>query len=67
MSQCINKEENLKKCNCTYSGCSRKGMCCECLHYHLSQNQVPACFFNAEDEATYDRSIDFFISRYKKR
>ena len=65
MSQCLNKEKNLEKCNCTYPGCPRKGMCCECLHYHLSQNEVPACFFNAKDEATYDRSFEYFMRSLK--
>jgi len=67
MTQCTNKEDNLKKCNCSYSGCSRKGICCECLRYHLSQGEVPACFFDDKAEATYNRSIDYFISNYKKR
>ncbi|MFC1800697.1 DUF6485 family protein [Nanoarchaeota archaeon] len=55
------KQENLKKCNCTYSGCSKKGMCCECLRYHLSMKQLPACCFSADAEATYDRSFEQFI------
>lgn len=67
MSQCSNKEENLKKCNCSYPGCPRKGICCECLHYHLPSGQVPACFFSNKDEATYNRSMDFFIAQYRKR
>jgi len=25
------KEQNLKRCNCTYEPCPKKGMCCECL------------------------------------
>ena len=24
------KEQNLKNCNCTYPGCSHKGICCDC-------------------------------------
>ncbi len=55
------KDSNLNKCNCTYQGCPRKGICCECLHYHLSQNQLPACCFSKEAEATFDRSFAKFI------
>ncbi len=44
-------------CNCTYPGCPRKGICCECLHYHRKMNQLPACYFDEETEKTYDRSI----------
>lgn len=57
---CPNKDKNMKHCNCTYS-CSKKGMCCECLHYHRKMGQLPACFFNESDEATYDRSVERFI------
>lgn len=64
---CQNKDLNLSKCPCSYPGCSRKGVCCECLQYHLSCDEVPACFFSPEAERTYDRSIEYFISEYKKR
>ena len=57
---CINKEKNLKNCNCTYS-CSKKGICCECIAYHRGMNQLPACYFNKEDEASYDRSVERFL------
>ena len=60
-AKCQNYEKNLERCNCTYSGCSKKGTCCECLPYHLSMGQLPACAFSAEDERTYDRSIERFI------
>ncbi len=55
-TNCPNKEENLKHCNCTYS-CAKKGLCCECVAYHRGKGQIPACFFSKEGEATYDRSI----------
>ena len=55
------KQENLEKCNCSYEGCSRKGLCCECLKYHLSKNQLPDCFFPVDVEKTYDRSFEKFI------
>ncbi|MCG2705673.1 MAG: DUF6485 family protein [Candidatus Omnitrophica bacterium] len=58
---CPNKEINLKKCICTYEPCSRKGMCCECVQYHLRNNELPACFFTKEAEATYNRSASNFM------
>ncbi len=64
---CVNKEKNIKRCNCTYPGCSRKGICCECLQYHLSSGEFPACFFSPEAEKTYDRSIEYFISLRKNK
>lgn len=54
------KEQNLKNCPCTYS-CDKKGVCCECIKYHLSRKELPACYFSAEAEKTYDRSIEKFI------
>ena len=61
MKQCVNKEENLKNCACTYPGCPRKGICCECLKHHLRNKELPACCFPPEVEKTYDRSIEKFI------
>ncbi len=54
------KDENLKKCNCTYEPCPKKGLCCECLRYHLKMRQLPGCCFSDEYEKTYDRSFEFF-------
>ena len=54
------KDQNLKNCNCTYSPCSRKGTCCDCISYHLRMRQLPACAFPAKAEATYDRSFEHF-------
>ncbi len=59
-AECARMEKNLDRCNCTYPGCPRKGICCECIHYHLKMNQVPACFFPPEEEKTYDRSFKRF-------
>ena len=56
-----NKEKNIGNCNCTYEPCPRKGICCECLSYHLNNKQVPACFFPAGAEKTYDRSMKHFL------
>lgn len=66
MKECANKDKNLSRCNCSYPSCPRKGICCECLHYHLSAGEVPACFFPQDAEKTYNRSIDHFIAVYKK-
>ena len=54
------KSQNLDKCNCSYSPCARKGICCECIAYHLSSRHLPACCFPADAEATYDRSFEHF-------
>ncbi len=61
MVDCPNKERNLQMCNCTYAGCDKKGMCCECIRYHRKIGELPACFFSDEVERTYDRSIGRFI------
>jgi len=60
------KQENLKKCNCTWQGCSRKGVCCECIAYHLKMRQLPACCFPSEEEKTYDRSFEKFAELVKE-
>lgn len=60
-----NKETNLGQCNCTYEPCSRKGICCECIAYHRRSNELPACYFSAEAEKTYDRSIRKFVEENK--
>ncbi|MFH1363595.1 MAG: DUF6485 family protein [Candidatus Omnitrophota bacterium] len=59
---CENKKKNSQICSCTYPGCSRKGLCCECLQYHLSNQEIPGCFFPPQAEKTYNRSRDYFIS-----
>lgn len=67
MADCNNLEENLNHCNCTYEPCSRKGKCCECIRYHWSMNELPACLFPPEIEKTYDRSLRRFIEIYSKK
>jgi hypothetical protein len=57
--ECMQKE-NLKDCNCTYD-CPKKGFCRKCVREHREKNQLPACYFSAEAEKTYDRSIEYFI------
>jgi len=59
------KQDNLEMCNCSYEGCPRKGICCECIAYHRKKGQLPACYFSDKAEATYDRSIEKFIEDYK--
>ena len=59
MTEC-NVDENKMVCNCTYN-CDKKGMCCECLRYHLRMGEFPACFFPDDVEKTYNRSIENFI------
>jgi hypothetical protein len=59
------KSSNSKNCTCTYDGCSRKGVCCDCLQYHLKSRQLPGCCFPPEDEATYDRSFEAFARAWK--
>ncbi|MDA8404298.1 MAG: DUF6485 family protein [Desulfobacteraceae bacterium] len=54
------KEQNLKTCNCSYDPCGRKGMCCDCIRYHLKSRQLPACYFPKVAEATFDRSFEHF-------
>ena len=58
---------NKKHCNCSYEPCPRKGMCCDCLHYHRAQGQLPACLFPDDIEKSYDRSIEKFIAIYQAR
>lgn len=55
------KEKNLQDCTCTYPGCSRKGICCECVAHHRTAGEIPGCFFTAKTEKIYDRSIKNFI------
>ena len=54
------KQQNLENCNCSYGGCARKGVCCECISYHLGMKQLPACCFPDDVEQTYDRSFKRF-------
>lgn len=65
--ECVNKSKNLKNCACTYSPCSRKGICCECIRYHLASGEVPACFFTPEAEKAYNRSKEYYFSTQKNK
>ncbi len=58
------KSKNVKECNCSYAGCSKKGTCCECISFHLSMKELPACCFPAAAERTYDRSFVAFAKAW---
>ena len=60
------EEENKESCPCTYPGCSRKGVCCECIRYHWQLKELPGCLFPTEVEKTYDRSLRKFIEIYSR-
>jgi hypothetical protein len=54
------QERNLTNCNCSYEPCSRKGICCECIQYHLRARELPACCFPDDTERTFNRSFEKF-------
>jgi hypothetical protein len=60
------KESNLARCTCTYEPCSRKGVCCDCVSYHLRSQELPACAFPNDAERTYDRSFAHFARLVQK-
>jgi hypothetical protein len=60
MTEC-NVAANAAGCNCTYEPCARKGRCCECVAYHRAAGELPACFFDARAERTYDRGVAHFL------
>ncbi|PIY23980.1 MAG: cytosolic protein [Deltaproteobacteria bacterium CG_4_10_14_3_um_filter_51_14] len=61
------KQDNITHCNCSYEPCSRKGICCRCLSYHLKSRELPACCFPKDAEATYDRSFEHFAGLVRQR
>ena len=54
------QERNLKHCNCGYEPCARKGVCCECIQYHLRMRELSACVFPDEVERSFDRLFERF-------
>ena len=58
---CPNKEKNGAACPCTYAGCTRHGLCCECVAYHARSGEFPGCFFSKEGERTWDRSFENLV------
>jgi hypothetical protein len=63
---CDKMKQNMSACTCSYPGCSRKGKCCECISYHLKNDELPGCAFPAEVERTYDRSFARFVACHNK-
>lgn len=61
-----NVQKNKKKCNCTYEPCPRKGVCCDCIAYHLRMNELPACCFPDDVERTWDRSFAKFVEIHSR-
>jgi len=55
-----NKDMNLNRCTCTYEPCPRKGVCCDCIQYHVRNRELPGCCFPREAERTYNRSFEYF-------
>jgi len=66
MADCPNKQRNLASCTCTYP-CSKRGICCDCVAQHRAVGELPGCFFPAEAERTYDRSVAYFIQVMQDR
>ncbi len=60
------QEKNMEHCNCTYDPCARKGICCDCIQYHLRSRQLPACCFPDTVERTFDRSFEKFAQLVKE-
>ena len=60
-----NLKTNLQSCTCTYEPCSRKGKCCECISFHRGSDELPACYFTADVERTFDRSAARFVASRK--
>ncbi|HOW18205.1 MAG TPA: DUF6485 family protein [Phycisphaerae bacterium] len=54
------KKTNAVNCTCTYASCNRRGLCCECIQYHLAHKELPGCCFPPEVEKTYDRRFETF-------
>jgi hypothetical protein len=61
-----NKTRNIESCNCTYDPCDRKGICCDCISYHLKNRELPGCCFPNKAERTYDRSFAHFARLFSR-
>lgn len=60
------KDRNAKsRCTCTYTSCDKRGVCCDCIAYHLANRQLPGCCFPPAAERTYDRSFEAFARAWK--
>ncbi|MGQ9463632.1 MAG: hypothetical protein ACUVTP_11515 [Candidatus Fervidibacter sp.] len=59
-----------KSCICSWTACEKKGNYCLCLQYHISDNELPGCFFTPEVERTYDITrwvLDLSLKRFPLR
>ena len=54
------QDEILQNCTCTYTSCSRMGLCCDCIAYHKRSNELPGCLFPKDAERTYNRTVKYF-------
>lgn len=54
------RESNLGNCPCLHTECSKHGVCCKCLRYHLGLDELPACCFPDEIAKTDERSFNKF-------
>ncbi len=63
--ECNNEQKNMERCKCTYDGCDKHAICCECLASHLGSKQLPGCCFPPEVERTYDRSFKTFAKAWE--
>ena len=36
-------EANKQTCTCGNAGCPRRGLCCECLRFHVARKSLPMC------------------------
>jgi len=61
------KEKNLASRTCTNDPCSRKGICCECVEYHVKKRQLPGCCFPKDAERTYNRSFEHFAKLVQEK
>ncbi|MBI5483683.1 MAG: hypothetical protein HY888_04370 [Deltaproteobacteria bacterium] len=46
-----------KDCKCTYSSCTRRGNCCQCIAFHRDRSEATGCMFTPAGEKSYDRSL----------
>ena len=60
------EDRNAVDCTCTYPGCARHGVCCDCLRYHKKMRQLPGCYFPPEVEKTWERSYEAFAELIKE-
>jgi len=58
--ECIPQKDKIR-CNGTFEPWPEKHTCCECLHYHRQNDEVPACYFTKGLERTYGRSINNYF------